>query len=74
MRTPARLMVKRVLLGLLGVIERVYSFDFSVHNVNPIENVIYPVHRLHVEKSRDVISFDDVLLQLDALHDRQDAR
>jgi PadR family transcriptional regulator AphA len=37
MRTPARLMVKRVLLGLLGVIERVYSFDFSVHNVNPIE-------------------------------------
>jgi hypothetical protein len=59
--------------GQLRIIERVYSLDFSVYDVNLIKDVIHAIYRLHVEKSCDVISFDDVLLQLDALDHRQDA-
>jgi hypothetical protein len=60
--------------GELRVIERVYSFDFSVYDVDPIKDVIHAVHRLHVEKSCNVISLDDMLLQLDACDHRQDTR
>jgi len=41
---------------------------------DPIEDMIHAIHRLHVEDSCDVISFDDVLLQLDALDHGHDTR
>jgi hypothetical protein len=54
------------------MVKRVYPFDLSVYNLNPIEYMINTIYRLHIEDGRNVISLDDVLLELDAFDDRQD--
>jgi hypothetical protein len=46
----------------MRIVERVYSFDLSVLNVNAIKDVIHTIHRLHVEDSCDVISLDSSAL------------
>ena len=52
------------LCRLLRVIERMYRLDLSVYDVNPVKNVIDSIPRLHIEDSCNIVSLDDVLLQM----------
>ncbi len=51
-------------MRLLRVIERMYRLNLSIYDVNPVKNVIHSINSLHVEDSCNVISLDDVLLNL----------
>ena len=67
MTRQQRAALTRLSLGYLAwVIERMDRFDLPVYDVNPVKDVIDSIHRLHVEKGGNVISFDDVLLSLNA--------
>jgi hypothetical protein len=46
---------------LLWVIERMYRLNLSIHDVNPVKNVIHSINSFHVEDGCNVISLDDVL-------------
>jgi hypothetical protein len=59
------------LFRLLRVIERMDRLNLPVHNMNPVKDVIDPMHRLHVEDSGNVLSLDNVLLELNPLDQRQ---
>ena len=59
---------------LVWIVKRVYSLDLTVYDVNPVNDVIYAVHCFHIEHGRNIISVNDVLLQLDALDHWQDTR
>ena len=39
-----------------------YRLNVTIYDVNPVENVIHSIRRLHVEDSCNVVSLDDVLL------------
>jgi len=54
------------------MVKRVNFLHFTIEQTYAIEDAIYPIRRLHVKNSGDVVSFDDVLLDLDIFNCRKD--
>ena len=58
----------------MWIVKRVYPFDLPIHNVDPIEDVIHTFYRLHIKQGCNIITLDDVLLQLNGLYHGQNTR
>ena len=43
---------------MFGMVKRVYPFDLSVYNLNPIEYMINTIYRLHIEDGRIAFAGD----------------
>ena len=59
---------------LLRIKERMYRFNLSVYDVNPVTNVIHSIHGLHVKDRCDDISLNDVLFYLNTPDHRENMR
>ncbi len=55
-----------------GIVERLNFLQFTIDHTDAIKHAIYSIGRLHVKNSGDVVSFVDVLLDLDIFNCRKD--
>ena len=57
-----------------GIVERVDFLQFTIEHTDAIKHVIDSIGSLHVKNSCDIVSFDDVLPDLNILNCREDHR